>query len=164
MNNAHFTLFVKQECQTCALLVPVFERLRQALPHLAIFVEDDPSFLSSIGAAYDKTLEHSFRAGVEITPTLVRSARQQAGAPADAAVAPAGDRSRPCLRPGSGRVARSHRNSRPGLRSAGLQSGLRIADAPAGSMGTPAGAVRRLAIAKPPHRGRRVGRPNRGLL
>ncbi len=80
MNSAHFTLFVKRECQTCALLVPVFERMRQALPELSIFVEDDPSFLSSIGATYDQTLERSFRYGVEITPTLVRSVDgQEAG-------------------------------------------------------------------------------------
>jgi hypothetical protein len=74
MDRARFTLFVKQECQTCTLLAPVFERMRQALPNLAIFVEDDPAFLSSLGAVYDKTLEHSFRHGVEITPTLVRAA------------------------------------------------------------------------------------------
>ena len=73
MDSPHFTLFVKQECQTCTLLVPVFERMRRGLPDLSIFVEDDPSFLSSIGSAYDKTLENSFRHGVEITPTLVRS-------------------------------------------------------------------------------------------
>jgi hypothetical protein len=70
-------LFVKQDCQTCVLLTPVFERLRKVLPELAIFVQDDPAFLSGIGATYDKTLEHSFRAGVEITPTLIRTQGQQ---------------------------------------------------------------------------------------
>ncbi len=74
MDNPRFTLFVKQECHTCAMLEPVFARLRQALPQLAIFVEDDPAFLSSLGSVHDKTLEHSFRHNVETTPTLVRAA------------------------------------------------------------------------------------------
>jgi hypothetical protein len=74
MDSAGFQLFVKQDCQTCTLLVPVFERLRESLPELAIYVQDDPAFLSSAGAAYDKTLENSFRADIEITPTLIRMA------------------------------------------------------------------------------------------
>jgi hypothetical protein len=74
MDRAGFALFVKQDCQTCTLLVPVFERLRESLPELAIYVQDDPAFLSSAGAAYDKTLENSFRADIEITPTLIRMA------------------------------------------------------------------------------------------
>ena len=77
MDSARFTLFVKQDCQTCTLLVPVFERLRKSLPELAIYVQDDPEFLSSAGAAYDKTLEHSFRSDIEITPTLIRMAGQK---------------------------------------------------------------------------------------
>ena len=74
MDSAGFALFVKQDCQTCTLLLPVFERLRESLPELAIYVQDDPAFLSSAGAAYDKTLENSFRADIEITPTLIRMA------------------------------------------------------------------------------------------
>ena len=77
MESAHFALFVKQDCQTCALLVPVFERLRKSLAELSIYVQDDPEFLSSAGAIYDKTLENSFRAGIEITPTLVRRVGQK---------------------------------------------------------------------------------------
>jgi hypothetical protein len=77
MDRAHFALFVKQDCQTCTLLVPVFERLRKSLPELTIYVQDDPEFLSSAGAIYDKTLENSFRSDIEITPTLVRMAAQK---------------------------------------------------------------------------------------
>ena len=77
MDSARFALFVKQDCQTCTMLVPVFERLRKALPELAIYVQDDPEFLSSSGATYDKTLEYSFRSDVEITPTLIRRAAQK---------------------------------------------------------------------------------------
>ena len=76
MDSARFALFVKQDCQTCTLLVPVFERMRESLPDLAIYVQDDPRFLSSAGAAYDKTLEKSFRADIEITPTLIRMTGQ----------------------------------------------------------------------------------------
>ena len=74
MDSARFALFVKQDCQTCTLLVPVFERLRKSLTELVIYVQDDPTFLSSAGAAYDKTLEKSFRSEIEITPTLIRMA------------------------------------------------------------------------------------------
>ena len=54
----------------------MFERLRKSLPELAIYVQDDPAFLSSAGSAYDKTLENSFRSEIEITPTLIRMAGQ----------------------------------------------------------------------------------------
>ena len=77
MDSARFALFVKQDCQTCTMLVSVFERLRKSLPELAIYVQDDPEFLSSAGAAYDRTLEHSFRSDIEITPTLIRMAGQK---------------------------------------------------------------------------------------
>ena len=73
MTSPRFTLFVKQECHTCAMLEPVFARLRQALPQLTIFVEDDPAFLASLSSVHDKTLEHSFRNNIETTPTLVRT-------------------------------------------------------------------------------------------
>ena len=121
MDSARFTLFVKQDCQTCTLLVPVFERLRESLPELAIYVQDDPAFLSSAGAAYDKTLENSFRADIEITPTLIRMAGTK--------------RDRPRLRVGSRRMAEYHRDSRFRLRSACLQPRLRIENASAWSVG-----------------------------
>ncbi len=77
MDSARFRLFVKEDCQTCKLLVPVFERLRQALPQLDIYVQDDPAFLASAGAVYDQTLENSFLADIEITPTLIRMAGEK---------------------------------------------------------------------------------------
>ena len=126
MDSARFALFVKQDCQTCTLLVPVFERLRKSLPELAIYVQDDPAFLSSAGAVYDKTLENSFRADIEITPTLIRMAGTK--------------RDRPRLRVGSRRVAEHHRDRRFRLRSARLQPWLRIEDATARSVGALGGA------------------------
>lgn len=77
MDSARFRLFVKEDCQTCKLLVPVFERLRQALPQLDIYVQDDPAFLASAGAVYDQTLENSFLADIKITPTLIRMAGEK---------------------------------------------------------------------------------------
>ena len=77
MDSARYRLFVKEDCQTCKLLVPVFERLRKSLPQLDIYVQDDPEFLASAGAIYDQTLENSFRADIEITPTLIRMAGEK---------------------------------------------------------------------------------------
>ncbi len=75
-----FLLFVKQECRTCQMVEPVLRRYSSALPGLTIQVQDDPHYLTDLGAYYDESLEASFRAEIEVTPTLIRrEAGQETG-------------------------------------------------------------------------------------
>ena len=140
MDSARFRLFVKQDCQTCKLLVPVFERLRQSLPQLDIYVQDDPEFLAAAGAAYDDTLENSFRSDIEITPTLIRMAGEKE----------------------TGRVCGWVREEWQGITGIGNLGCELPAYGPgcgsktrlAWGLGAPGGRIRRFAIEEPPDRGR----------
>lgn len=67
-----FTVIVKRECETCQMVVPVLEILRQR-HELTLYCQDDPSFPEALGGARDDTaLEQSWRLGVEAVPTLIR--------------------------------------------------------------------------------------------
>lgn len=67
-----FTVIVKRECETCQMVVPVLEILRQR-HGLTLYCQDDPSFPEALGGARDDTaLEQSWRLGVEAVPTLIR--------------------------------------------------------------------------------------------
>ena len=52
---------------------PVLAELTGPGSELAVYSQDDPAFPESLPAVVDDTaLEHSFRLGVEIVPTLIR--------------------------------------------------------------------------------------------
>lgn len=72
-----YLLFLKRECNTCRMIEPVIERLTRALPALKMYVQDDPEYLTALGAAYDATLEQSFRHEIEVTPTLIALENQK---------------------------------------------------------------------------------------
>lgn len=59
--------FLKAECPTCQLVAPLLELLGAT-----VVVQDDPDAFP--GAVYDKTLEMSFAADIEVVPTLVKYA------------------------------------------------------------------------------------------
>ena len=79
----HFSLIVKRDCPTCALLEPVAAALAARFGEgLRIYVQDDPSFLSHITGIVDDTeLEYSYRHNIETVPTLIRldSAQKETG-------------------------------------------------------------------------------------
>jgi len=62
--------FVKRDCPTCELVVPVLERLAGDAA-LTIYCQDDPSFPQGAGAVDDTTLERSWHHGIETVPTLL---------------------------------------------------------------------------------------------
>lgn len=64
--------FVKAECPTCATIVPALQRLGSAERPVTIYTQDDPAFPPGVKAVDDTALEASWRAGVEIVPTLLR--------------------------------------------------------------------------------------------
>jgi hypothetical protein len=63
--------FVKRDCPTCELVVPVLARLA-AETQLSIYTQDDPDFPEGLSARDDTALETSWRCGVEVVPTLLR--------------------------------------------------------------------------------------------
>ena len=65
------TIFVKRDCATCELIVPVLQQLRDAGPSLTVISQDDPTFPAMDGVVHDESLELSWRANVETVPTLM---------------------------------------------------------------------------------------------
>src|SRR5262245_40821653 len=68
-------IFAKRECETCAMLEPVFGELARRGLAMAVFTQDDPSFPSVVPALDDTALEQSFRFEVEAVPTVIRLER-----------------------------------------------------------------------------------------
>ncbi len=64
-------VFVKRECPTCELVVPVLEELSKRLS-LTVYTQDDPGFPQGIEAQDDTSLELSWHHQIEAVPTLLR--------------------------------------------------------------------------------------------
>ncbi|MCS5579916.1 MAG: thioredoxin family protein [Gammaproteobacteria bacterium] len=71
----HYSLVVKKDCPTCALIEPVIKQLLDTFNNsLTIYVQDDPSFPESVANKIDdSSLEFSYKQKIEIVPTLIRS-------------------------------------------------------------------------------------------
>ncbi|AZG10732.1 thioredoxin [Pigmentiphaga sp. H8] len=67
-----YVLFVKEACETCAMLRPVYQQLLSAGFNLKVFVQDDPAFYEGLAPIDDTRLESSFRYDVETVPTLIK--------------------------------------------------------------------------------------------
>jgi hypothetical protein len=65
--------FVKRDCPTCALVVPVLERLSREVG-LEVVSQDDPAFPPGVMVVDDRSLERSWRHGIEAVPTVLRLA------------------------------------------------------------------------------------------
>lgn len=65
-------VLLKRECETCQMIGPVLADLKQAAP-LTLYSQDDPAFPEAAGGSCDdRSLEQSWRHGIEIVPTLIR--------------------------------------------------------------------------------------------
>lgn len=64
-------VFVKRDCPTCALVVPVLQQLSRAA-HLTVYTQDDPRFPPGLEPVDDTDLERSWRSRIEAVPTLMR--------------------------------------------------------------------------------------------
>ena len=71
----NYSLVVKKDCPTCALIEPVIKQLSDTFNNsLTIYVQDDPSFPESVADKIDdSSLEFSYKQNIEIVPTLIRS-------------------------------------------------------------------------------------------
>ena len=74
MTPARYTLVIKKDCPTCALIEPLIGELAAACDgRLRVYVQDDPDYPPSYPDRIDDTsLEFSFRNQIEIVPTLIR--------------------------------------------------------------------------------------------
>jgi hypothetical protein len=68
---SEFVAFVKRNCPTCELVVPVLEQIAAKKP-LTVYTQDDPLFPPGIAAVDDTSLERSWCHQIETVPTLVR--------------------------------------------------------------------------------------------
>jgi hypothetical protein len=64
-------VFVKRDCPTCELVVPVLAELA-ADPGLTILTQDDPAFPEGMDAVDETDLERSWHHAIEAVPTLLR--------------------------------------------------------------------------------------------
>ena len=63
--------FVRRDCPTCEVVAPVLARLGRELS-LTVYTQDDPAFPSQLEPLDDTSLEHSWHAGIDTVPTLLR--------------------------------------------------------------------------------------------
>ena len=64
-------VFVKRECPTCELVVPVLAELRKR-GGITVIVQDDPTFPPGLAPRHDADLALSWHHGIEAVPTLLR--------------------------------------------------------------------------------------------
>ncbi|MEN8161698.1 MAG: thioredoxin, partial [Myxococcota bacterium] len=64
-------VFVKRECPTCELVVPVLEALREG-GGVHVIVQDDPGFPEGLAPRHDADLALSWHHDIEAVPTLLR--------------------------------------------------------------------------------------------
>ena len=67
-----FVAFVKKDCPTCELIVPVLEQLTESQVLRTIFTQDDASFPNLPITSDDTSLEVSFLHEIETVPTLLK--------------------------------------------------------------------------------------------
>ena len=63
--------FVKRDCPTCELVVPILEAISSQVP-LTVYTQDDPEFPAGIDALDDTDLTVSWHYDIEAVPTLLR--------------------------------------------------------------------------------------------
>ncbi len=67
-----FAVFVKAECETCAMIEPVIAGLQGTEAETVVITQDDPSFPASMSAIDDTDLEYSYRFDIEAVPTIIK--------------------------------------------------------------------------------------------
>ncbi len=70
-----FVAFVKQDCPTCELIVPVLEQLAEAELLSVVYTQDDVSFPNLPITSDDTSLEMSFFYEIETVPTLLKTVK-----------------------------------------------------------------------------------------
>ena len=67
-----FVAVAKRDCPTCELVQPVLREIAASGAELTIYTQDDPAFPEGLAPVDDRSLEQSWRLGIETVPTLIR--------------------------------------------------------------------------------------------
>lgn len=65
-------VFVKRDCATCVMVVPVVQRLVSESVPFTVFTQDDPTFPKGVNSIHDADLGWSWHHNIETVPTLIR--------------------------------------------------------------------------------------------
>lgn len=65
-------VFVKRDCATCVMVVPVIQRLASESVPFTVFTQDDPTFPDGVNPIHDADLGWSWHHNIEAVPTLIR--------------------------------------------------------------------------------------------
>ncbi|MEO5974798.1 MAG: thioredoxin, partial [Ilumatobacteraceae bacterium] len=65
-------IFVKRDCATCVMVVPIVQRLVHGSIPCTVFTQDDPTFPKGTNAMHDADLGFSWHHNIETVPTLIR--------------------------------------------------------------------------------------------
>ena len=68
----HFVVVAKRDCPTCDLVQPVLHEIAASGAGLTVYTQDDPAFPAGLDPVDDRSLEQSWRLGIETVPTLIR--------------------------------------------------------------------------------------------
>ena len=69
---ASFVVVAKRDCPTCELVQPVLREIAASGAELIVYTQDDPAFPEGLAPVDDRSLEQSWRLGIETVPTLIR--------------------------------------------------------------------------------------------
>ena len=73
ITNNGLVVFVKRACPTCVQIAGVMRETAAAVPDFHAVSQDDPAFPDGVsGIIDDRELDHSWRNGIEVTPTLLQ--------------------------------------------------------------------------------------------
>ena len=67
-----FVAVAKRDCPTCELVQPVLREIAASGAELTVYTQDDPAFPEGLAPVDDRSLEQSWRLGIETVPTLIR--------------------------------------------------------------------------------------------
>ena len=70
--SARFVVVAKRDCPTCELVQPVLREIAASGAELTVYTQDDPAFPEGLAPVDDRSLEQSWRLGIETVPTLIR--------------------------------------------------------------------------------------------
>ena len=70
--SASFVVVAKRDCPTCDLVQPVLREIAASGAELTVYTQDDPAFPEGLAPVDDRSLEQSWRLGIETVPTLIR--------------------------------------------------------------------------------------------
>ena len=70
--SVRFIVVAKRDCPTCDLVQPVLHQIAASGAGLTVYTQDDPAFPAGLDPVDDRSLEQSWRLGIETVPTLIR--------------------------------------------------------------------------------------------